>query len=202
MRSRFDERWPLKAEVHDIVLTPLPRKHDALYTLDVLEHINPADEAAFLENLCASLSENGLLMVGTPSLESQPYASPPSKAGHINCKSGKELKALLERYFTHVFMFSMNDEVVHTGFLPMAHYLFALCAQPKWEPKDDKREGRDASPLFEIREGKETGTFFVQVTHFGYETRRVGDFSTEADAASWIKEQTLDWLRVDRTTSY
>jgi hypothetical protein len=24
-------------------------------------------------------------------------------------------------------MFSMNDEVVHTGFHPMAHYLFALC---------------------------------------------------------------------------
>lgn len=202
IRARQDERWSLKAKVHDIVAAPLPRKHDALYTLDVLEHINPTDEAAFLENLCASLSENGLLMVGTPSLESQPYASPPSKAGHINCKSGKELKALLERYFAHVFIFSMNDEVVHTGFLPMAHYLFALCAQPKWEPKDNKREGRDASPLFEIREVKETGTFFVQITCFGYETRRVGDFSTAADAASWIKEQTLDWLRVDRTTSH
>jgi len=22
----------------------------------------------------------------------------------------------------------MNDEVVHTGFYPMAHYLFAICA--------------------------------------------------------------------------
>jgi hypothetical protein len=25
-------------------------------------------------------------------------------------------------------MFSMNDEVVHTGFQPMAHYLFAIGA--------------------------------------------------------------------------
>jgi hypothetical protein len=28
-------------------------------------------------------------------------------------------------------MFSMNDEVVHTGFGPMAHYLIALCAGPR-----------------------------------------------------------------------
>jgi methyltransferase family protein len=202
IRARQSERWALKSEIHDIVAAPLPRKHDALYTLDVIEHIAPADEATFLENLCSSLSENGLLIVGTPSLESQPYASPPSKAGHINCKSGKELKALLERYFSHVFIFSMNDEVVHTGFAPMAHYLFALCAHPKWESKDDRREGLEASPVFEIREVKETGTFFVQVTNFGYEPRRVGDFATAADAALWIKEQTLAWLRPDRTTSH
>jgi hypothetical protein len=27
-------------------------------------------------------------------------------------------------------MFAMNDEVVHTGFLPMAHYLLAVGIQP------------------------------------------------------------------------
>jgi hypothetical protein len=133
IRERQDERWPLKAEVHDIVAKPLPRRHAALFSLDVLEHIAPRDEDAFLGNLCASLSSNGRLLIGTPSLESQPYASPPSKEGHINCKSGEELKTLLETYFAHVFMFSMNDEVVHTGFFPMAHYLFALCAAPKRE---------------------------------------------------------------------
>ena len=31
------------------------------------------------------------------------------------------------RHFHEVFIFSMNDEVVHTGFYPLAHYLFALC---------------------------------------------------------------------------
>ena len=30
------------------------------------------------------------------------------------------------QYFENVFMFSMNDEVLHTGFAPMGHYLFAL----------------------------------------------------------------------------
>jgi hypothetical protein len=32
----------------------------------------------------------------------------------------------MTRYFQNVFVFSMNDEVVHTGFSPMAHYLFAM----------------------------------------------------------------------------
>lgn len=131
IQARLDARWPFKAEVHDIVAAPLPRKHDAIYSLDVIEHIAPTDEDLYLANICASLRENGLLMIGTPSLESQAYASPQSKIGHINCKSGPELKALLKKYFSHVFIFSMNDEVVHTGFSRMAHYLFALCAMPR-----------------------------------------------------------------------
>jgi hypothetical protein len=35
---------------------------------------------------------------------------------------------LMMEYFENVFMFSMNDEVVHTRFQPIAQYLFALCA--------------------------------------------------------------------------
>jgi len=65
--------------------------------------------------------------LGIPSIESQTYASPASKEGHINCKTGKDLKLFLEKYFHNVFSFSMNDEVVHTGFEKMAHYLFVIC---------------------------------------------------------------------------
>jgi hypothetical protein len=38
---------------------------------------------------------------------------------------------LFEQYFSRVFVFSMNDEVVHTGFYPMAQYLFVMCTAPK-----------------------------------------------------------------------
>jgi len=37
------------------------------------------------------------------------------------------LKKTMEKHFANVFMFSMNDEVVHTGYHKMAHYLLALC---------------------------------------------------------------------------
>jgi hypothetical protein len=129
--TRRDMRWPFKAEVHDILAAPLPRKHGALYSLDVMEHIASVDEDRFLTNICASLHENGLLMIGTPSLESRAYTSPQSKMDGVNCKSGPGFQALLNKYFTHVFIFSMNDEVVHAGFSRMAHYLFALCAVPR-----------------------------------------------------------------------
>jgi hypothetical protein len=208
IRQRQDERWPLKAEVHNIVADPLPRKHDALYSLDVLEHIAPADEHAYLSNLCASLTDDGLLMIGTPSLESQAYASPPSKAGHINCKSGKELKALLEKYFTHVFLFSMNDEIVHTGFAPMAHYLFALCAKPTWQlsaaffQEQEERPQHEVWPLFEICEQRDAGEFYVQVTYDGHMSQRVDGFKTVAEAAHWISKKTADYIAPESDSAF
>ena len=78
----------------------------------------------------ASLTDDAVMVVGMPSLESQAYASEGSKAGHVNCKSAPDLKALMQSFFRAVFMFSMNDEVVHTGYHKMAHYIFALCAHP------------------------------------------------------------------------
>jgi 2-polyprenyl-3-methyl-5-hydroxy-6-metoxy-1,4-benzoquinol methylase len=130
-RSRQDARWPLDLRVHDFVGAPLPEAFDAAYALDVLEHILPADEDRFLSNLTASLAPTGVAILGMPSLESQTYASEASRAGHVNCQSGPQLKATLERYFDNVFIFSMNDEVVHTGFHKMAHYLLGLCCGPK-----------------------------------------------------------------------
>ena len=37
----------------------------------------------------------------------------------------------MREHFDHVFMFGANDEVVHTGFLPMAHYLLAVGCKPR-----------------------------------------------------------------------
>ena len=128
IERRQSADWPLDAHVHDILNGPLPRSYDAVYSLDVIEHIPAQHEATFVANLAHSLVPHGVLIVGSPSRESQAYASPQSKAGHVNCKTGNELKALMERHFHSVFLFSMNDEVVHTGFTPMAHYLLALCA--------------------------------------------------------------------------
>ena len=93
---------------------------DGAYALDVIEHIPAEQEKIFVGNIVDSLTPEGVLILGSPSLESQAHASPPSKAGHVNCKTGKGLRALMEVFFHNVFMFSMNDEVVHTGYFPMA----------------------------------------------------------------------------------
>ncbi len=82
-------------------------------------------------NIVTSLRPDGMLILGMPSLESQVYASDASKKGHVNCKSGAELSTFASRYFETVLSFCMNDEVLHTGFFPMAHYLLVVCSQPR-----------------------------------------------------------------------
>jgi SAM-dependent methyltransferase len=124
-------RYAAETLVHDFVVSSLERTFDAIYALDVLEHIPSADEDIFMTNLTSCLAETGVTIIGIPSLDSQRYASPGSAAGHVNCKTGPELKSFLKRFFSNVFVFSMNDEVVHTGFAPLAHYFLALCTCPK-----------------------------------------------------------------------
>jgi 2-polyprenyl-3-methyl-5-hydroxy-6-metoxy-1,4-benzoquinol methylase len=117
---------------HNFIESPLLQvKFDALYCLDVLEHIDQKYEYLFLENICQSLEADAVGIIGIPSLESQTYASRISKEGHVNCKTAAELKKFLSHFFGLVFIFSMNDEVLHTGFHPMSQYVIALCCFPK-----------------------------------------------------------------------
>jgi len=111
----------------DITAGALYPRYNAIYMLDVIEHIAPQDEPKAVRNICDSLLPNGVFIVGAPSLESQPYASQSSRKGHVNCRSGEQFKADLQRYFRNVFLFGMNDEVLHVGFAPMCHYLLAVC---------------------------------------------------------------------------
>ena len=124
-QNRNSSQWHIKFEVSDITEYRLRRSgYDAVYSLDVLEHLQP--DAAFLSALFEAAS---IAVIGTPSLESQAHASRLSLEGHVNCYSGPELKKRLQRYWSHVFMFTMHDEAIGTGFLPMANYLLALCVK-------------------------------------------------------------------------
>jgi hypothetical protein len=130
-RQRQEARWPIDYRVHDMLAGPLAEDFDGAYAIDVIEHIPVEKELLFVGHLADSLSPRGACLIGTPSLQSQAYASPPSREGHINCKDAPALRKLMASRFHNVFIFSMNDEVVHTGFTPMAHYLWALCCGRK-----------------------------------------------------------------------
>lgn len=127
IEDRMEERWRTDHRVHDMLSGPVDGMFDAAYAIDVIEHIPAEHELRFMSNITQSLDEHGVLIVGTPSVNSQVYASVDSKRGHVNCKDHQQLKELMLMYFHNAFIFSMNDEVVHTGFYPMAHYLFAVC---------------------------------------------------------------------------
>lgn len=130
-QENMDPQWSLDLRVHDILAGPVDGQFDGAYSIDVLEHIPAIDEGRYLEHISASLTPPGVCIIGTPSIQSQAYASSQSKEGHVNCKDADQLRALIKRYFHFVFIFSMNDEVVHTGYYPMAQYLMALCCAKK-----------------------------------------------------------------------
>ena len=126
-RATADERYSVEFRLHNVMQAPVSGRFDGAYSMDVLEHIRPEEEDIFLSNALASLDQDGVCVIGTPSLESQAYASKYSKLGHVNCKTQADLKQTMLRHFRNVFMFSMNDEVVHTGYSKMSHYNIALC---------------------------------------------------------------------------
>lgn len=127
-RRRFQaEQMPaVTFAVHDAVYGPVEGNFDAAYSLDVIEHVPKEVEDAFLSNLVASIRSEGVVILGTPNVTGSQYASELSELGHVNLKGAEEFRVLMSARFKNVFCFSMNDEMVHTGFAPMAHYLLAI----------------------------------------------------------------------------
>jgi len=119
-------KWDKPAQVWNPIERPAQLQYDGAYALDVLEHVPPEQESVFLRNVCASLHPDGVFIVGMPSLESQRFASPHSKAGHVNCKDARALSALMSAHFQNVFSFGLNDETLHTGHDGMRHYLLCM----------------------------------------------------------------------------
>jgi 2-polyprenyl-3-methyl-5-hydroxy-6-metoxy-1,4-benzoquinol methylase len=103
---------------------------DAVVSLDVIEHIPQDKEDLFFDTVRSNLSEHGFCVIGTPNLTAAKYASKSSQLGHINLYDAERLTGLVRRHFHNVFLFGMNDEVAHTGFYAMCHYLMVLgCAK-------------------------------------------------------------------------
>jgi len=122
----------LRFSVMDVLATD-PGRFDAVVTLDVIEHIFQEHEDAFVARLASMLDPRGIAVIGTPNVTSDQYANEHSRRGHVNLFSAERLRALALVHFQNVFLFSANDEVVHTGFAPLAHYLLALCVGPREE---------------------------------------------------------------------
>jgi len=121
----------IKCIQHDFTNGYIKGDFDAFYCLDVLEHVSKQDESKFIHNAVRSCVQDAIFIFGMPSLESQailPYER--RDPGHINCKSKNEFKQTMKCYFKNVLMFSMNDEVIHTGHDAMSHYIIAVCVSP------------------------------------------------------------------------
>jgi hypothetical protein len=87
-----------------------------------------------MQTVVQNLGPHGFAVIGTPNDSASQYASKASQIGHINLYTHDRLSKLINRYFHQSFLFGVNDEVVHTGFYPMCHYLMALGCSPRENP--------------------------------------------------------------------
>lgn len=128
----FLEPWRnIRASSHAEMFAPgVQFQADAVFALDVLEHVPQENEDELLSQVCKILGSSGLAVFGVPSPESQRFTNEDNRKGHVNVKSVEGFRALLSRYFETVMDFGMNDEVVHTGFVPMRSYSFFVCSGP------------------------------------------------------------------------
>lgn len=104
---------------------------DSVVSLDVIEHISPENTGLFFDTITKNLTRHGVCLIGTPNAVASKYASEVNKEGHINLFTVKRLRKQLSEYFHNIFIFGMNDEVVHTGFFDMCHYIFAVACSKK-----------------------------------------------------------------------
>ncbi len=159
LQWRFQDDWRFEARLHDIISKPLSRQADSAYCVDFLQYISRDEEDIFVRNLRDSLSrESDFLLIGSPSYGA---GGPPgtqhalgadaahgmaaqSNGDNLACqtrtargqaaiyrRTGAELKALTERFFHNVFMFSMVDDVAQPGIQPNAEHIFALSCGKK-----------------------------------------------------------------------
>lgn len=106
-------------------------RYDVIVNLDVIEHMPVEQGHKFIDAMTRHLEPTGMLAIGTPSIYSYQYQSPLSQASHVKCYDQEELVTLVENYFHRTLVFSMNDEMVSTGYPKMAWYYFVLAFLPR-----------------------------------------------------------------------
>lgn len=136
--NRYSNRNNINYFVHEFSNiarnNPIKKQtYDGIFSLDVFEHLEKKVQMDYVRMIKAHLKPDGRFMCGIPSIESQEYASPRSKAGHINCMSANNFIEYWNSHFKNVQLFGMNDEVLHTGFGPMCHYLIVNCTHLKYD---------------------------------------------------------------------
>ena len=95
-------------------------------SIDVIEHFYREDGEQIIDRYASMLPRGGMMIMGTPSKFSQQYRSQQAKDVHFHEYEPDELREVMAGHFNRTLLFSMNDELVHTGFTKLAWFFFVL----------------------------------------------------------------------------
>ncbi len=102
---------------------------NAVTAVDVIEHFHREDGVKIIENYADALPQGGMMILGTPSRHSGAWRSETSRQGHFYEYDPDELRAICDTCFGRSFLFSMNDELVHTGFSKLAWFFWVIAVK-------------------------------------------------------------------------
>ena len=122
----LNKRSNVEFRACDLLEVPEQEKFDAVVSLDVIEHMSVEMGHRFVKAKASHMKDDGLMIIGTPSIHSFPYQSALSQASHVKCYDLPELLDVVNPYVKRTIAFSMNDELVHTGFAKLAWYYFVI----------------------------------------------------------------------------
>lgn len=124
--KKLNQRENVEFIVQDLFEMDRSQLFDVAVSLDVIEHMPIEMGHKLIEAKAKHIQENGMIIVGTPSIWSYEYQSAISQASHVKCYDLPELLELMDNYVQRTIAFSMNDEMVHTGFHKLAWYYFVI----------------------------------------------------------------------------
>jgi len=114
----------------DVTQLSADKKYDTILMIDFIEHIEKEDAIILLEKCKTLLTDRGMIVIGTPSKHFELYRAEHNKSHHKHEYYPDELREMLDDHFARTMMFSMNDEVVHTGNEKLAWYIFTISSYP------------------------------------------------------------------------
>jgi len=116
----------VKGDILDLPSEVAGATFDVVVAVDVIEHFYRDDGERIVADYSERLSDRGMMILGTPNRGSGAYRSEASRRVHMHEYEPEELRTLCDRHFKRTLLFSMNDEVVHTGFAKMAWFFYVL----------------------------------------------------------------------------
>ena len=127
----INKRDNVEFRVCDLFDLPSDEKFDVVVSLDVIEHMPIEMGREFVRAQAAHLKDDGMLILGSPSIHSFPYQSALSQSSHVKCYDQPELLEVINPHVQRTLAFSMNDELVHTGYAKLAWYYFVIGFGPR-----------------------------------------------------------------------
>ena len=105
---------------------------NCIVNVDFIEHITKKEGIIFIKNSKKFLENqknrrNKMLIIGTPSYYSKNYRAKHNLLHHKYEYKPDELYDICAENFSRVFKFTMNDELVHTGFDKLGWFFFLIC---------------------------------------------------------------------------